>query len=52
MYTYSGLIFLYSRTDSIVRQVKVKASQSCPTLCDPMDYRRSVEFSRPEYWEG
>ena len=24
--------------------VKVKAVQSCPTLCDPM------EFSRPEYW--
>ena len=26
--------------------VKVKVAQSCPTLCDPM------EFSRPEYWSG
>jgi len=27
-------------------QKKVKVTQSCPTLCDPM------EFSRPEYWSG
>ena len=26
--------------------VKVKVTQSCLTLCDPMD------FSRPEYWSG
>ena len=26
--------------------VKVKVSQLCPTLCDPM------EFSRQEYWSG
>ena len=26
--------------------VKVKVAQSCPTLCDPM------EFSRQEYWSG
>ena len=26
--------------------MKVKVAQSCPTLCDPMD------FSRPEYWSG
>ena len=25
---------------------EVKVAQSCPTLCDPM------EFSRPEYWSG
>ena len=34
-------------------KVKVLATQSCPTLCDPMDYRPlgfSVhEFSRQEY---
>ena len=30
--------------------VKVKIAQSCPTLCDPMDW--SMEFSRPEYWSG
>ena len=28
----------------------VKVTQSCPTLCDPMDY--TLEFSRPEYWNG
>ena len=32
--------------------VKVKVAQSCPTLCDPMDLIRSMEFSRPEYWNG
>ena len=30
----------------------VKVTQSCPTLCDPMDYMQSLEFSRPEYWSG
>ena len=30
----------------------VKVAQSCPTLCDPMDYTQSVEFSRSEYWSG
>ena len=33
------------------REVKVKVTQSCPTLCDPMDYT-VTEFSRPEYWSG
>ena len=31
-------------------------TQSCPTLCDPMDgsppWALSVEFSRQEYWSG
>ena len=27
-------------------EAKVKVTQSCPILCDPM------EFSRPEYWSG
>ena len=30
----------------------VKVTQSCPTLCDPMDYIQSMEFSRPDYWSG
>ena len=30
---------------------EVKFSQSCPTLCDPMNYTVH-EFSRPEYWSG
>ena len=35
----------------------VKVAQSCPTLCDPMNYTAchaplSMEFSRPEYWIG
>ena len=29
-------------------KAKVKATQSCPTLCNPMDYTVQ-EFSRPEY---
>ena len=27
-----------SRGDGIAMKVKVKVAQSCPTLCDPMDY--------------
>ena len=27
----------------------MKVTQSCLTLCNPMD---SMEFSRPEYWSG
>ena len=34
---------------NIFAVVKVKVTQSCPTLCDPMD---CMEFSRPEYWSG
>ena len=30
-------------------EVKVKVAQSCPALCDPI---QSMEFSRPEYWNG
>ena len=30
---------------------KVKVSQSCLTLCDPMTIQ-SMECSRPEYWSG
>ena len=36
-------------------KVKVWVTQSCPTLCDPMDCSSpglSMEFSRPEYWSG
>ena len=33
-----------------------KSLQSCPTLCNPMDYScqapLSVGFSRQEYWSG
>ena len=32
--------------------MKVKVTQSCLTLCDPMDYIQSMEFSRPEYWSA
>ena len=38
--------------------MKVKVTQSCPTLCDPMDYTvlqsmgSTILFSRPEYWSG
>ena len=37
--------------------VVVSVAQSCPTLCDPMDYIAhqvplSMGFSRQEYWSG
>ena len=28
----------------------MKVAQQCPTLCDPVDYTQSMEFSKPEYW--
>ena len=38
------------------KKVKVKVTQSCPTLCDPMDCSLpgspSIGFSRQEYWSG
>ena len=39
------------------KEVKVLVTQSCPTLCDPMDYKTlqaplTVEFSRQEDWSG
>ena len=37
-------------------KVKALVTQSCPTLCDSMDYSLpgslSMEFSRQEYWSG
>ena len=37
--------------------MKMKVSQSCPTLCDPTDYIAfqaplSMEFSWQQYWSG
>ena len=32
-------------------KVKVQATQSCLTLCNPWTIQ-SIEFSRPEYWSG
>ena len=40
-------------TKTVIKsQVKVKVAQLPLTLCDPMDYIQSLEFSRPEYWSG
>ena len=40
-------------TEKAVVHMKVKAAQSCPSLCDAMDYAiQTMEFSRPEYWCG
>ena len=30
----------------------LNVANSRPTLCNPMDYIQSMEFSRPEYWSG
>ena len=48
----------YQRSpDKDITSCKVKATQSCPTLCDPIDSAtpstiQSMEFSRPEYRSG
>ena len=40
-------------SEKAVVHMKVKAAQSCPSLCDPMNYAiRTMKFSRPEYWCG
>ena len=41
-----------SHSQPALELVKVKVTQACPTLWDPMDYTQSMEFSRPEYWSG
>ena len=50
----SKRFFFFS--NSFENKVKVLASQSCPTLWDPMDCSlpgsQSLEFSRQEYWSG
>ena len=37
-------------------EINMKVTQSCPTLCNPMDCSPpdslSMEFSRQEYWSG
>ena len=35
-------------------KLQFSSVQSCPTLCNPMDYQAplSMEFSRQEYWSG
>ena len=32
--------------------MKVKVTQLCLPLWEPMDYIQSTDFSRPEYWSG
>ena len=43
-------------TNSEVERKKESKAQSCPTLCDSMDYNPpdsvSMELSRREYWSG
>ena len=56
----SDLVSWFLRRFSCHRPVlekwKVLVTQSCPTLCDPMDCSHpltlSMEFSRQEYWSG
>ena len=38
METVTDFIFLGSKITVMVTAVKVKVAQSCPTLCNPMDY--------------
>ena len=44
------------KVDILFDKDSVLVSQSCPTLCDPMDYvcqaPLSMEFFRQEYWSG
>ena len=51
-----SLYFPHSSLDISERKKESEVTQSCPTLCDPMDYSPqaspSVGFSRQEYWSG
>ena len=38
--------------NAMKKRVKVKGTQPCPALCNPMDHTQSMEFSRPEHWRG
>ena len=50
-YIFYGSIFAKYLT-----RVGMLVTQSCPTLCNPMDYSQpaplSTGFSRQEYWSG
>ena len=35
----------------MLKEHKVKVTQLCPTLCEPVDYTVHA-ISRPEYWSG
>ena len=50
--TYITLLIGYSPIKIKLKKIiKVKAAQSCPTLCDPISIQ-SMEFSRPAYQSG
>ena len=50
---WDGIILLRPSLENTVCSniCEVKVVQSYPTLCDPADIQ-SMEFSRPEYWNG
>ena len=37
--------------ECLADKVKLKVSQSCPTLCNPMDYT-VYGFLQAKYWSG
>ena len=45
-------VFFGKKQERIQSESKVKVVQSCLTLCNPVAYIQSMEFSRPEYWSG
>ena len=50
-------MFISHIPDTLEVKVKVLVTQSCLTLCDPMDCvvhqaPLSMEFCRQEYWSG
>ena len=43
-----NIIFLKnSEVSPVLHLTEVKVTQSCPILCDPMNYIQSIEFPRP-----
>ena len=58
--TFRGIKLIFHKENDTTylldEKVKVKVTQWCPTLCNPMDCSPqdplSMEFSRPEYWSG
>ena len=45
------MLSVYDKISYALRQCKLKVTQSCLTLCNPMNYT-VMEFFRPEYWSG
>ena len=58
-YSHYGFLELFDdlkKQHAVSIDIDIEVAQSCPTLCDPMDYSQqapmSMGFSRQEYCSG